>query len=405
MKVLQINGYESPGRRFHGLSIAPQLKAYGIDSSHLVWEKDTHNPDVLTFEGRHTRRVNRVLNRVERAMSLQSVLYPHALSIMNMPAFQAADLVHLHIIHSGYFSLRHLPKLTDAKPTVWTLHDPWAMTGHCIHPFDCDRWRIGCGHCPDLNTPFPLFRDNTRFLFNYKRKAYQKAQFELIVASKWMHNMAKASPLFEGVRIHEVPFGLDLDFFAPGISSEARKRFQIAEDALVIAFRTDPGKFKGFSFILEALKQIHTTRPVCLLTLGYEGLLTQVQEKFQVVEIGWSNDESLVRDAFNATDIFLMPSMAEAFGMMAVEAMACAKPIIVFEGTALPDITFAPEAGIAVPKGDATALAAAIQRLMDNPQEREMRGHQGRKLAEAHYGQDMHVKRMVDIYRNIVGKK
>ena len=41
-----------------------------------------------------------------------------------------------------------------------------------------------------------------------------------------------------------------------------------------------------------------------------------------------------------------MPSVAEAFGMMAVESMACGKPVIVFDGTSLPEVTRAPDIGL-----------------------------------------------------------
>ena len=69
MKILQINGYESPGRRFNGLSLTPLLKARGIDSTHVVWEKDTRDPSVLSLSGK-SERFNRLIDRVKRTLSL-----------------------------------------------------------------------------------------------------------------------------------------------------------------------------------------------------------------------------------------------------------------------------------------------------------------------------------------------
>ncbi|MCX7187245.1 MAG: glycosyltransferase family 4 protein [Methylophilales bacterium] len=404
MKILQVNGYESPGRRFNGLSITPLLKKYGIESRHLIWEKDTKNQEVLTFEGDWTRKLNRLANRVERATSLQSVLYPHAAQMMKMPAFKEADLLHLHIIHSGYLSLSDLPKITKQKPTVWTLHDPWAMTGHCVYPFECKRWMTGCGNCPDLGIHFPLLMDTTRFLFNYKRRAYRKSKFDVIVASKWMRDMVEASPLFEDVDIHQIPFGLDLNFFSPDAAPNARKRFGIPDDALVITFRAVDNDFKGLSYIIEALERINSKQPVCLLTFNSKGLLERFANRFQLVELGWTNDEELARDAFVASDIFLMPSIVEAFGVMAIEAFACGKPVIVFDGTSLPEVTFAPDVGLSVPMRDGEALFQALQRLIDNPIEREERGRKGREMAELHYGDDMYARRLAEVYRMVAAK-
>ena len=127
--------------------------------------------------------------------------------------------------------------------------------------------------------------------------------------------------------------------------------------------------------------------------------------RFQLIELGWINDEELVRDAFVAADIFLMPSVAEAFGVMAIEALACGKPVIVFEGTSLPEVTFAPEVGLSVPMRDGDALFHALQRLIDNPNERAERGRKGRMMAELHYGDDVYARRIAEIYKAVVAKK
>ncbi|WP_341791062.1 glycosyltransferase family 4 protein [Rickettsia endosymbiont of Gonocerus acuteangulatus] len=404
MKILQVNGYESPGSRFHGFAITPILKEYGIESKHLIWQKDTNNPEVLTFSEKD-RKINHFLHRVENILSLQSVLYRNALQMIKMPEFQEADLIHLHIIHSGFFSIRHLPKITGLKPTVWTLHDPWAMTGRCIYPMGCSGWEKNCGICPDLKTPFEMRRDNSKFLFNYKRRVYKKSNFNLIVASKWMQNMVDTSPLFDKkVKVHHLPFGLDLKFFSPDHTKKARERFNISDDKIVICFRSEDTTFKGYRYIMDALERLETTKPICLLTVGRHNLLERFRGRFEIIEHGWTNDDVLLRDVLAASDIFLMPSVAEAFGVMVIEAMACGKPVIVFDGTSLPEVTFAPDIGISVPMRDSNALTNAIKRLVDNSEERLERGSKGRKAAELHYDQDMHVKNLVDIYKKVLNK-
>jgi glycosyltransferase involved in cell wall biosynthesis len=449
MKVLQINGYESPGRRFNGLSLTPLLKARGIDSVHLVWEKDTRNPSVLPLGGRGKRlnwivrwieqflslrynfnkevrigkrnitlhiifnRIDRmtlqrglnwIMGKLERALSLQSVLYLNSLRLAKMAAYKEADLLHLHIIHSGYLSLWALPGMTRKKPTVWTLHDPWAMTGHCIYPFDCTRWQTGCGECPNLKMPLPLYADRTNLLFRYKRYVYRKSKFDVIVASQWMLNRVQASPLFEGVRVHHVPFGLDLNFFSPSAAPDARKRFGIPDNVLVLCFRSEMNEFKGLAYIIQALERIRGDQPICLLTFAKKGLLNCFADRFQLVELGWTDDEEMMRDALVAADIFLMPSTAEAFGVMAIEAMACGKPVISFDGTSLPEVTFAPDVGLSVPMKDAEALRHALQRLIDHPEERQERGRKGRLAAEQHYNVEMQADRLAKIYKEVAAK-
>lgn len=403
MKILQVNGYETPGRRFNGLSIAPLLKKHGIDSRHIVWQKDTDNPEVLDFGGKFVYATNKILKKIERLTSLQSMLYTNGSRLIQMPAFQEADLIHLHIIHSGYFSISDLRSISNLKPTVWTLHDPWALTGHCIHPMDCERWKTGCGKCPDLKTQIPLLFDTTRFLFNYKKNVYKKSKLEIIVASKWMKDMVEQSPMFENANIHRIPFGLDLKFYSPFYKDSARKRLNISEDYIVISFRAVNNEYKGLKHILEALELLDTDQKICIIASnGHQQKISKhLSNRFWVIEFDWINDEELMRDIMAASDIFLMPSIAEAFGLMAVEALACGKPIIVFEGTALPEVTFAPDVGIAVPKRNTGALHRAIKQLVDNRTERENRGKQGRVIAEKFYDQSKYVRDLAELYQKL----
>ena len=75
------------------------------------------------------------------------------------------------------------------------------------------------------------------------------------------------------------------------------------------------------------------------------------------------NDDSALARALSACDVFLMPSTAEAFGLMAIEAMGAARPVISFDGTSLPTVTGAPECGITVPMGNDLLLRSAIDAL------------------------------------------
>ncbi|CAB3816097.1 glycosyltransferase family 4 protein [Achromobacter mucicolens] len=402
MRVLQVNGYQSPGRRFNGLSLKPHLEALGVSSKHFVWEQDRQEEGVVSLHGTLLRKVNRLTRGVEKVLSLQSQLYSNGMHMRRMEAFREADLVHYHIIHSGFLSMQSLPAMTAEKPSLWTLHDPWAMTGHCIHPFSCQRWKTGCGQCPDLKTDFAIQRDTTALNFRLKRMAYRRSNFEILVASSWMENMVRQSPLMDGVPVHKVPFGLDLDFFKPGDQAAAKARLGIEPHRLVLCFRSVVNDFKGLQYVIEALDRLQTQVPICLLTLNDKGRIEKFKDRFQVVELGWTNDDSVMQDVYSATDLFLMPSLADSFGLMAVEAMACGKPTICFEGTALPEVVFTPEAGLAVPSRDSAALAAAMERLIGDPQERLARGARSRQLAEQHYDIRLQAERMVDVYERVV---
>jgi glycosyltransferase involved in cell wall biosynthesis len=98
----------------------------------------------------------------------------------------------------------------------------------------------------------------------------------------------------------------------------------------------------------------------------------------------------------------LMPSAAEAFGMMAMEAMACGKPVITTEGTSLPEVIFAPFGGISVPKGDSNAMKAAIEQLIENPERRFRLGARALELANKHYKFTTHAEKMLELYEDVI---
>lgn len=405
MNILHINGYQSPGRRFHGLAVAPLLAARGIHSHHLVWEQDKQEEGVSTINRGLVARVNRVVSKVERSLSLQSLLYPTARFITRLQEFQQADLLHLHIIHSGYMSVHSLPWLARLKPTIWTLHDPWALTGHCVYPGECRRWQTGCGQCPSLDSPFPLRVDRTAFLFRQKSKAFSRLAVDLVVASTWMQDLVRSSPLFcaPSIRVHHIPFGIDLERFTPHGAAESRKRFDIPSHHVVLMFRAE-GAYKGVPFILKALDLLKVQQPITLLTVGRKGVLDAYKARFGVIELGWTNDDDLLLDAFKACDVFLMPSTAEAFGVMAIEAMACGKAVVCFEGTALSEIIGAPDIGVAVPMGDSSALSTAIAHLVESPSERVRRGTAARTRAEKHFPINLHIERMAGLYHEVASR-
>jgi glycosyltransferase involved in cell wall biosynthesis len=401
LRVLQINGYQSPGRRFNGLSLTAPLAQRGIDSKHFVWERDKIESNVVTIEDPSVRQFSRMTRGVERVLSLQSTLYQNARHIRALPEYVEADLLHFHIIHSNFLSMHSLPRMTREKPSVWTLHDPWVMTGHCIHPFECNRWQKSCGKCPDLKTDFALNFDTTWLNFQLKKFALRRAKLQVIVASSWMENLVRKSPIFDGVEVHKIPFGLDLDYFKLRSQSAAKEKLGVDASRLVLSFRSVDNDFKGLKYVVEALERLNANVPICLLTLNDKGRIEHLKEKFQVIELGWINDDEVMRDVYDATDVFIMPSLADSFGLMAVEAMTFSKPTICFNTTALPEVIFSPEAGLAVPPRDSEALSVAIKRLAEDPEERRQRGLRSRELAEKHYDINVQADRIANVYRNV----
>ena len=403
LRVVQVNSGDLIGRRFNGFDLRPALLEHGIDSEMLVyWNRQSREHFVhQAFDYPGSRHLTRVLNGLERRLSTHARLHPHSWLLPAQHAFRSADVAHLHIIHDGYFSLSALPYLTRKRPTVWTWHDPWAMTGHCIYPLACKRWQSGCGDCPDLTLPFAMRSDRTAEQFAWKRKVYARTRAEVVVASEWMRDMAERSPLGRLFNVSVIPFGIDLTRYRPASQAEARERLGIETSTPTLFLRAFAGPHKGTNDVIEALRRLPPDVRLCIIAVQDIGLFDEFIGRHQIVEFGWTNDDRLLLDAFAACDFFAMPSRAEAFGMMAIEAMGCGRPVLCVEGTALPGIVFAPDAGLAAPAGDIAALAAAIQHLAAHRDECAARGVLCRQLAEQHYDARDQARKTAELYRGV----
>jgi glycosyltransferase involved in cell wall biosynthesis len=114
--------------------------------------------------------------------------------------------------------------------------------------------------------------------------------------------------------------------------------------------------------------------------------------------LGWLEDEHRMAEAFAAADVFVMPSLAESFGLMALEAMACGTAVIASEGTAMTELIRPPQAGLSVPPRDAVALARALTELLGDDERRCAMGIAARAIVEAEYSADAYVESHLRLY-------
>lgn len=406
MKVLQVSDHDLTSRRYNGYDLLDDLASRGIEGRQAVLRKQSSDPRVLELlRDDEDRELQAALLNVERRASFDNVLFPWGRRLVSEPAFQEADVVHYHVIHHKMISLADLPMLFSAKPSVWTFHDPWPITGHCVHPETCEGWLTGCTPCPHLDALFPMAEDKAGAMWQLKREMFERSDVDLVVSSRFMLDMVeRAGILSDHVRVQLIPFGLDLDTFRPTDRSEARKRLGIPQDDAVILLRASEWSVKGLPHLREAMLSSPATRRTTLLTVGSAGLLHDLRDRYTIKDLGTVTDQSTMVSAYAACDAFVMPSTAESFGMMAVEAMACARPVVCFAGTTVEDITFAPDVGLAVPFGDARALRAGIDALLENPAEAERRGALGRKIAEREYGQERYLDQLAALYTAVAHK-
>lgn len=407
VKVLHVTDTDLRGRHFNGYDLLDDLKTRGFVGNQAVLKKTSDNPNVIgLFSGRGDEELQYRIREIERRHSINNLLFPWGRLLAETTEFREADVVHYHLIHNNVISLYDMEWLFGLKPSIWTFHDPWPLTGHCVHPMGCEGWLGGCAPCPFLDRLFPLAHDHADRLWKAKQRVFSKLDIDVVVASGWMLDMVRRSAITSGFEnVHLIPFGVDARPFASDDrKAESRRRLGIRQGDFVVMLRAQTWEAKGLRYLVDALAARPPARPTTLLTVDERGLLKKLHRDYRIVDLGWVDDESVYPLPFAACDVFVMPSLAEAFGLMAVEAMAAGRPVVCFEGTALPAVTNAPECGIAVPAGDSDALRFVLDRLAGDSEECVRRGELGRRIALEAYGYDRYLDAMAELYRSVYAR-
>jgi glycosyltransferase involved in cell wall biosynthesis len=373
------------------------LGRLGHSSRMLVGRRVTDDAAVRRLKrGAAWRGLDRVAGVALDRAGLQYVLYPSSFGVASDPWFRGADVVQLHNLHGSYFGFSALPTLTRRRPTVWFLHDQWAMTGHVAYPLDCVRWKEGCGRCPYLREFPALRRDTTRLLWRMKRAVYERSRLTLVVPSRWLEARVGESPLLRRFAVHVLPIGVDVETFAPASREEARRRLGLPLDRRIVLYAAGElwERRKGLHLLVEALREL--SEPPLLLLAGAGAAPDRVDSR----ALG-SVDESRLVDAYRAADVTAVPTTADVLTQTAPESLACATPCVSFDTGGVTDVVRDGETGVHARLGDAKSLAGAIRSLLEDDGLRAATSSRGRRLAEESFSVTRQAERFAALYAEL----
>jgi hypothetical protein len=102
LNILQFGYTDLMGSRFNGQDLHKEFLKKGLSSHHLVWEKKGQEPKTTEIsDSKIFKKMNHMINQIERRLSIQSVLHPTFLLTLLNRHFLASDIVHYHLIHNG----------------------------------------------------------------------------------------------------------------------------------------------------------------------------------------------------------------------------------------------------------------------------------------------------------------
>jgi glycosyltransferase involved in cell wall biosynthesis len=356
LKIVHVNTSDIRG----GAAIAAhrlhkELLKEDIDSKMLVMKKDSDEKEI--FIARDNKFEKHILSKV-RTLIKKAILskYRKSKDIIFSPAklglditknkvIQEADVIHLHWVVGGFLSLNSLDKLFSLdKKIVWTLHDMWAFTGGCHYSGECKKYINNCGDCPILNSNKE--NDLSRKIFEEKSKIYKNKNLNIITCSNWLGECAKKSDLLKNKNVNAIPNVLDDTIFKHIGQNTAQDILDLDKNKKYILFgamnsTSDPRK--GWNYLKKSLQIINERYSdlkydVELLVFGSSYSENIESLPFKVQFLGRLYDEYSLSLVYNASDVFVGPSLEEAFGQTFNESIFCGTPAVSFEGTGTEDI-------------------------------------------------------------------
>jgi glycosyltransferase involved in cell wall biosynthesis len=298
---------------------------------------------------------------------------------------------------------REVPK---RAPVVLELSDMAFFTGGCQYSYGCDKYRRRCCACPQLGgrRVYDLAAEEWEVKHAALRSAIASGRLHVVAPSRWLASVAQQSELLRGAPITVIPYGVDPEVFRPLPRLVARQLLSIPMDVTVLAFAvggslTRPGK--GLPVVQHLTAQLSMRRNFLLVTwgwLGSSGVLPNSRY------LGFLDDEHAVTLAYNVADVVLVPSQAEAFGLVALEAQACGVPVVGFRVGGIAEIVRDGVTGLLAEDGDVDGLVERVERLLDDGELRARMGENARRVVLEEYTVELQARRYLDLCQTVGSK-
>jgi glycosyltransferase involved in cell wall biosynthesis len=415
VKIVHVNTFETLGGAARSAYRLHQgLRAMGEDSTMFVRQADSNDPSVTEM---HSSR--HILDRVRRRIRKERIARDfRAYRATRPPGLEPfhdsrsvvwfdflrdlpkCDILNLHWVANSFLDYESFfAKVPTAIQVVWTLHDMNAFTGGCHYDAGCGRFADCCGRCPQLGSNDP--KDLSHRIWQRKAKAFSRldsSRLQFVTPSRWLAEEIRRSPLAGRFPVSVIPYGLNLNDFAPRGRAACRDILGLPLDAKVLLFVADglDNERKGFALLTAALAALPRDGPVAILSVGRKK--PDVAIDMPWIHVGEVKNDRLLSVLYSAADIFIIPSLQDNLPNTVLEAMACGTPVLGFAVGGIPDMVRPGVTGMLVPPKDVAALGSAIVLLLRDPEQLREMGLNCRRVAIEEYSSDLQAIRYSKLY-------
>ena len=408
MKVLIVNTSERTG----GAAVAANrlmkaLNNNGVKVKMLVRDKDTDALTVVPLSQSWRLRWHFLWERLvvfchlhfSRTHLFEIDIANTGSDITRLREFQEADIIHLHWINQGMLSLGGIRKiLQSGKPVIWTMHDIWPATAICHLTLDCRAFTSECRNCR-LLPGGGSSHDLAASVWRKKQQMVADENIYYVACSRWLESEAKKSALLKGQKITSIPNPIDTHIYKKGNKQEARQRLGLPLDRKLILFASQrvTNENKGMGYLIEACRQLADIPQLGLMILGGHAEEVVPQLPLEAWPLGYVNDEQRVVDAYNAADVFVLPSLSENLPNTIMEAMACGVPCVGFKVGGIPEEIDHRRNGYVAEYRQAEDLARGIRWILTEADYDQLSRDAVHKVVQS-YSQQSVAMKYLDVY-------
>ena len=269
------------------------------------------------------------------------------------------DVVHLHNIHDHWLNYRMLFKyLADRNiPVVWTQHDQWATTGHCMFNLcGCERWKDECHDCP-LSKWYSL--DKSRRNHRLKKELMAAIpSLTIVPVSEWLGENIRQSHL-KNRSIYVIHNGIDIHTFSPQ-TGDVHERYGIPKGRkIILGVAAVWDSRKGLDDFYELSGRLSADDYSIVIV----GRLTEkarvVAGGCQVVFVDRTQNSLELAMLYSSASVFVNPTYNDNYPTTNLEAIACGTPVITYRTGGSPEAVDA-SVGCVVEQGDMDGLVKAV---------------------------------------------
>jgi len=257
---------------------------------------------------------------------------------------------------------------------------------------------------PRRGSDYPL-KNHVAYRFSYTKIATAV----LANSESTRRTVLKNAPWLPAQKVRVIYNGIDPAPYLSPSQKNLREEFGIPEDDFVIGFVGQLDERKGIQDILEGFRLFAGKwKKATLFFCGVGPLRHKIQEfagenglEAKIKLSGFRDD---VPEVMKMIDVLVLPSLWEGFGIVLIEAMAAAKPVIVSKASNLPEIVSERE-GILVSPHAPAELTEAFRRLASQPKLRQSLGRNGRERVQKFFTRDRMIDALEGFFYELLGER